>query len=103
VNNERPDLASSRIAVVEVTRAVKILRPELLTAARSLLASCLLVELNTSVIEAATRFASAQLRTLDALHLATAVEIGAERVLAYDRRLLEASANAGFDVVSPGR
>jgi predicted nucleic acid-binding protein len=41
------------------------------------------------------------LRTLDALHVATAMRAGADAFLAYDRRLLDAAAACGFVTVSP--
>lgn len=42
--------------------------------------------------------------TLDAIRLATALEVGAElsAVLAYDRRLGDAARAAGLDVAAPG-
>jgi predicted nucleic acid-binding protein len=43
------------------------------------------------------------LRSLDALHLATAVLIGAEVVVTYDERLAESAAAVGLTPVAPGR
>ncbi|GAA3612419.1 type II toxin-antitoxin system VapC family toxin [Marihabitans asiaticum] len=43
------------------------------------------------------------LRTLDALHLEAALRLGADAVLTYDRRLGEAAATLGLDVIAPGR
>ncbi|MBA2495818.1 MAG: type II toxin-antitoxin system VapC family toxin [Acidimicrobiia bacterium] len=45
------------------------------------------------------------LRTLDALHLATALELGAdlEAVVAYDRRLAQGCDETDIAVVTPGR
>lgn len=45
------------------------------------------------------------LRTLDAVHLATALELGAalEAVVVYDRRLAGGCEEAGIAVVTPGR
>ena len=45
---------------------------------------------------------SAQVRTLDAVHLASALRVGARQMLVYDRRLADAAEAAGFDVLSPG-
>jgi predicted nucleic acid-binding protein len=42
-----------------------------------------------------------QLRSLDALHLATAIRLDADAVVAYDRRLLEAARSLGVNAVSP--
>lgn len=41
------------------------------------------------------------LRSLDALHLATALRMGAEVVVAYDLRLLAAAQSLGLQVLSP--
>jgi predicted nucleic acid-binding protein len=44
------------------------------------------------------------LRTLDAIHLATAFDLGPviDVVLSYDRLLIAAARNAGLDTVQPG-
>lgn len=42
------------------------------------------------------------LRSLDALHLATALRVDAEVVVAYDRRLLDAARSLGLEAHSPG-
>jgi predicted nucleic acid-binding protein len=42
------------------------------------------------------------LRTLDALHLESALRLDATAVLTYDRRLSEAARAVGLDVISPG-
>ncbi len=47
--------------------------------------------------------AAGPLRTLDALHIALAVEAGAATVLTYDPRLREAAASRGLFVALPGR
>lgn len=50
----------------------------------------------------AGRLPGGRLRTLDALHLASAMEAEADAFVTYDARQAEAARNAGFDVVSPG-
>ena len=42
------------------------------------------------------------LRSLDAIHLATALIIGVDVMVTYDDRLAEASRAAGLDVLAPG-
>lgn len=44
----------------------------------------------------------AHLRSLDALHLATAISAEADVLVAYDHRMLEAAASVGIAVTSPG-
>jgi predicted nucleic acid-binding protein len=68
-----------------------------------LFGDCLLVDVGEVVLSAAARLASSQLRTLDAIHLATAHLVGPAEMIVYDRRLKDAAAEAGFAVVSPGR
>ncbi len=53
---------------------------------------------------AAGRLGPPALRTLDALHLATALEIGDDLwgIVAYDARLIEAARAAAIEVVTPG-
>jgi predicted nucleic acid-binding protein len=41
-------------------------------------------------------------RALDAIHLASALRVGAREMLVYDRRLAEAASAAGLQVLSPG-
>lgn len=43
------------------------------------------------------------LRSADAIHLATAIRLQADALVAYDVELLEAGANAGLTTLAPGR
>ena len=61
-----------------------------------------LVELDRDLLEDAVSYSSAHVRSLDAIHLASAVRVGARQMLVYDRRLAEAAAAAGLEVLSPG-
>lgn len=96
-------LATSRLALVEVTRATGIANPaaEVRHATDRLLASCMLVEVTDSVLRAAAELASAAVRTLDAIHLASALRIEADELVAYDRRLVAAAAGHGLAVARP--
>lgn len=64
-----------------------------------------LVELDESIRSRAATLKSAGLRTLDAIHLATALELGDElgSVVTYDQRQADAAAEAGVSVFSPRR
>ncbi len=99
-----PRIASSEIAVTEVVRAVRLAdsRPEVTDRARRRLEEITLVALTRDLLEQAAMTAPPRLRTLDAIHLATALEIEPDEFLAYDRRLLDAAAAAGLSVASPG-
>ena len=96
-------LATSRMALVEVQRAVAIANPSPDARAETerLLDSCLLVDVGDSLLRAAVRLASRDVRTLDAVHLASAHRVGADEVLAYDRRLADAARREGFSVIQP--
>ncbi len=63
-----------------------------------------LLALDAVVLDAARTLAPVELRTLDALHLATARSLEADLgvFVAYDHRLLAAAAAAGVPVQSPG-
>jgi predicted nucleic acid-binding protein len=42
------------------------------------------------------------LRSLDTVHLVTALDVGAREMVVYDRRLAEVARRYGLDAVSPG-
>lgn len=93
-------LATSGVAVVEVLRAVTIANPRARPDAGRLLQSCLLVDVSQDLLRAASRLASRDVRTLDAIHLATAESLSVDTFLGYDRRLLDAARDRGLDVLS---
>jgi uncharacterized protein len=97
------DLWSSTLLAVEAHRAAKRL------GVPDAEVDELLTEVSLVLPAAATYFAaqsigSAELRTLDALHLASALELGIdlEGVFTYDKRLAIAAETAGVAVLSPG-
>jgi predicted nucleic acid-binding protein len=98
------DPVSSDLARTELLRAVRRAAPDRLVAARAVLDGVTLLELTTAIFEAAGRLDPAVLRSLDALHVAAAVELGDELdgVVTYDERLAAAAAANGIPVVSPG-
>lgn len=77
--------------------------PEVAQATRRLLDSCLLVGVSDRLLRRAGELASATLRSLDAIHLASALRIEPDEVVAYDRRLVAAAVERGLAVSSPGR
>lgn len=104
LNLRTPQLVTSAIAVVEVLRAVRLAGPGTVGVRRAVarLDEMHLVDLNRDILDDAVSFTSAQVRSLDAIHLASAMRIGARRMLVYDRRLAEAAAAAGLEVLQPG-
>ena len=99
-----PRIASSEVAISELVRAVRLAdaRAEVADRARRRLEETTLVELSRNLLERAATVGPPRLRTLDAIHLATALAIEPDELVAYDRRLLDAAAEAGLTVASPG-
>lgn len=99
-----PVLATSWVATVEVSRATTLSNPapEVRAEVDRLLSSCALVAVTAQLLRSARRLASASVRTLDAIHLASALHIDAHELLAYDARLITAAAEHGMSVASPG-
>lgn len=60
-----------------------------------------LIDASRALFHQAGLLPGQHLRSLDALHLATAVQVGASTVVAYDRRLIEAATSMGLGVSSP--
>jgi predicted nucleic acid-binding protein len=100
----RPRLVTSRLATVEVARAVKVANaaPAVGAAAVRLLEGCVLIEVDAAVLARAAELSSVDLRALGAIHVATAESVEPDRVLAYDRRVLRAVEAAGLATASPG-
>ena len=100
---DSPALVTSRIALVEVVRAVSLASPtpEARSDAERLLDSCLLIEITDDLLHAAADMTSVSIRTLDAIHLASAIRVEAEELVAYDRRLVAAASERGLRVASP--
>lgn len=95
-------LVTSHLAQIEVTRAVRIANPDQLGECQRLLESCVQIDITADLVRRAVGLASARLRTLDAIHLATALRSGVESMAVYDERLAEAAMAAGFSVLQPG-
>lgn len=74
------------------------------SAARALLATVSMLPVETSLLEVASVLAPPAVRSLDAIHLASALSIRDDLTafVAYDLRLIEAARDRGLPVVSPG-
>lgn len=60
-----------------------------------------LAEPNKSLFYEAGILPGRRLRSLDALHLATAIRLEADEIVAYDQRLAEAARSVGLQVTMP--
>jgi uncharacterized protein len=102
--NDDANVATSRLAVVEVSRAASIANParDVGREVDRLLSSYTLLTVSVELLRIARRLASQSLRTLDAIHLASALAIGADELVAYDKRLLAAALEQQIAVATPG-
>lgn len=104
---QRPDegLVSSVLLTVEMRRAVQRGNPRSLPRVDLLLARVSQVELSAAVVERASRFPDPGVRSLDAIHVATALLVREEltAVVSYDERLVAVAHSEGLPVVTPGR
>lgn len=105
VNEVRADPAavSSALSRTEVVRAVRRARGDA-ERAEAVIAGVALVPIDDAILHEAAVLGPTTLRTLDAIHLATAISLGGDldRVIAYDVRLVEAAVGVGLTVMSPG-
>jgi len=60
-----------------------------------------LVHVTRDVLRSAATFHDAALRSLDAIHVATAISADADLVVAYDHRLIAAAESVGLSTISP--
>lgn len=100
-------LVSSALAWVEVSRALRaypaVGAPVDVTSwADTALSGVLEKPMSGEVVALARRLTPAVLRTLDALHLSSAILVDADLLVAYDQRLLDAARAHGITVSSPG-
>jgi predicted nucleic acid-binding protein len=96
-------VVSSMLLYPELVRSVTRNRPEQASRALVLLQRIMMVPLSNEIVVNAASVGTPMLRTLDALHVATALAIK-EQVdvfLAYDKRLIEAATAAGFNTLAP--
>lgn len=104
--DERPDevLCTSTIGRVELLRAARRRGPETTPAASHLLSELALIPVDHLVVDIAATLEPLTLRTLDALHIASASSLGdaITTVVAYDGRLLGAAGLVGITTASPG-
>jgi predicted nucleic acid-binding protein len=97
------DAVSSDLLRTELLRATRRGAPDQMVRARSVLDSITLIGLSSETFDRAAVLEPVHLRSLDALHLAAALELGDELdgIVTYDERLAEATAVHGIPVVSP--
>jgi predicted nucleic acid-binding protein len=97
-------LITSAVSRIEVLRATRRRDGSLLSRAREVLETFSEFEITEGIMETAAMVGSPNLRTLDAIHLATAMEnaSGMRALITYDTRLAQAARELGLPVASPG-
>ncbi len=97
-----PHRASSALATIEVTRTARRLGGHAPAAATRVLAGLTLLTIDP-IVPAATQIGGTTLRSLDAIHLATARSIWRElgTLITYDQRMINESHTLGLPVLAP--
>lgn len=99
----RASIVSSDLTRTELLRATRRGAPERMPQARAVLDSLILITLPTQLFERAADLEPDLLRSLDALHLAAALDLGddLDGIVTYDDRLGAAAVAHGITVVAP--
>lgn len=99
----RPERVSCALLQTEVLRAVGRRIPDRLDRARRLLRRVTLIDIDDDVLGRAATIEPAAIRSLDAIHLATAVRMAGEleAIVTYDRRMIAGARALGLGVASP--
>ena len=98
-----PDLVSSTLLTIEARRGTLRRAPQRLPRVDVLLGEVQIIGITQSVVETAGRLPDPVLRSLDAIHLATALLIrdDVDALLTYDERLAIAARSHGIEVAAP--
>lgn len=99
----RGPLTSSALARTEVLRALLEEADAGLARGRDVLGRLNLVRVNDRVLNTAGLLLPGELRSLDAIHLATALQLGddARLLVTYDERMADAARTLGLRTASP--
>ena len=100
-----PSLITSRISRVEVARTIAKHEPDLLNAAYDVLADIQMIPVEDSIITIAENLPlHIDLRSLDSLHIASALHIrnALKGIITYDKEMVRAGVALGFNTMSPG-
>lgn len=101
-----PERISSALARVEVPRATRRAGggENSLRRAEKVVGRVGLIRLEQTILDEASGLGPPELRSLDAIHLATALSVGEDLggMVCYDPRLAEAATGSGIEVLTPG-
>lgn len=96
---------TSELGRIEVLRAARRAAGSALAEAQAVVADLDLIPLGRGVQDIACDIGDPRLRTLDALHLASAILVRGvlTAFVAYDHRLVSAAQSVGLPTITPGR
>jgi predicted nucleic acid-binding protein len=101
IRRRRP-LVSSALSRTEVARALLPLGAEAIRRGLDVVARVDLIRINDRILHAAGAMLPVELRSLDAIHLATAQQLGdLARIVTYDDRMAAAAMALGWSVAAP--
>jgi predicted nucleic acid-binding protein len=103
LNGRHDEIVSSDLLRTELLRATRRGAPEQMHRARAVLDSIVLLSLPAATFERAADIDPETLRSLDALHLAAALDLGDELdgIVTYDDRLAAVALSRGIRIVAP--
>ena len=98
-----PGRASSKLLRLEALRTMRRLGPEPTARTRAQLQHVVLIDVDDRILDTAALLEPAALRSLDAIHLATAQLLGADLgvIVTYDERMAAGARALGFIAESP--
>ena len=102
----RDGLVTSSLAVVECHRAVRrAANRRIVQRTEQVFDAVYLLDLTPVILERASTIEPAMVRSLDAIHIATALSVDDDtlEVITYDDRMADAARSGGLRVVQPGR
>lgn len=99
----RPRRVSSALLRTELIRATGRRLPERLARARQIVRDITLIAIDDDLLSRAGELEPPSLRSLDAIHLVTALRLAdeLEAIVTYDRRMIEGARALGLPVASP--
>jgi uncharacterized protein len=103
---EGATLLSSTLTWIEVTRSLRRQSDreppaEIADRVETALSGMVECPISEQIVSIARRIGTSSLRSLDAIHLASAAVLDVDLVCAYDQRMLTAAAELGFRTLSP--
>lgn len=101
--SRRQPLVTSALARTEVARALMPSGTEALARGADVLQRIQLMRINDRVLRDAGSMEPVELRSLDAIHLASARQLGSsvKQIVTYDERMADAATSLGWSVAAP--